>query len=204
MRMRFTIPSRNLEQSFQYLYDKSEEGPLSIGDLLQIFSGRTRLILIAILCIPFCFPISIPGLSIPLGILIGFLALEILFNFPILIPNSWLSKELSQETTKSIANSGLAIVKKLKPIIKTRWTQISYSKITRYFAYLMIPVLAILLALPIPLPFSNMPFSWPILLISIGLIEDDGLILLIGMVLGFISILAMAILSYHLTLFLIR
>lgn len=198
MKLRLVKPTRNLEESFNYLLEKSKTGPLSIKELLEIFSGRTRLILIGICCIPFCFPISIPGLSLPFGLLIGFLALEILIGIPLLLPKKIKEKEIGQDALKAIGESGLKVVRKLKPFIRPRWTAVSLNSYVRFIGYLSIPFLALLLALPIPLPFSNMPYSWPILLISIGLIEDDGLFLLIGITLGIISIVASSLIAIHL------
>ncbi len=198
MKLRLIRPTRNLEESFTYLLDKSNQGPISIKELLEIFSGRTRLILIGICCIPFIFPISIPGLSLPFGLLIGFLALEILFGIPLLLPKKYKEKEIGQDTLKAIAESGLKVTKKLKPLIKPRWLAVSLNSYVRYLGYLLIPFLALLLALPIPIPFSNMPYSWPILLTSIGLIEDDGLFLLIGIIFGIISIAGSSFIAFHL------
>ena len=42
--------------------------------------------------------------------------------------------------------------------------------------------LAILLALPLPIPFSNLLAAIPILLISLALLEEDGAFLIAGYV----------------------
>ena len=45
---------------------------------------------------------------------------------------------------------------------------------------LMIFILGLFLALPLPVPLSNITAAWSILLISLGILEDDGLIVGIG------------------------
>jgi hypothetical protein len=50
----------------------------------------------------------------------------------------------------------------------------------RIFTALVIVVMAFILLLPIPI-VGNMPPGWAIALLSISLIERDGLVLLLGM-----------------------
>ena len=45
---------------------------------------------------------------------------------------------------------------------------------------LVIALLGIFLALPLPIPLSNLTAAWAIFLIAFGLLEDNGIFVLIG------------------------
>jgi len=65
-----------------------------------------------------------------------------------------------------------------------------------------IAIAALLLALPLPIPFTNMIPGWAIFLIALGLMERDGLFILAGHLVLFISLAYFALLggSVHQTI----
>lgn len=54
---------------------------------------------------------------------------------------------------------------------------------------LAICLLGILLALPLPIPLSNLTAAWSILLIAFGILEDDGLFVIIGYLVALLTVL---------------
>ena len=51
---------------------------------------------------------------------------------------------------------------------------------------LIIVLLGVFLALPLPIPTTNMGVAWPILLVSLGVLENDGLFISLGYVFALI------------------
>jgi hypothetical protein len=53
---------------------------------------------------------------------------------------------------------------------------------------LMICILGLLLALPLPIPLSNLTAAWSTFLIALGILEDDGASVLAGYLISLLTI----------------
>jgi hypothetical protein len=162
---------------------------LSIEEILSILEGKGRLILLILLSFPFCLPIHIPGFSTPFGLVIAFIGLRMAFSKRVWLPNALLDKNIPGRTVREIARKILHFVEKLRVFIRPRLGWIFRYRGQTVLNGLLIFVLAVLLALPLPIPFTNLSVALPVFLISIGLLERDGLTLLIGYVLSLFGIL---------------
>ena len=60
----------------------------------------------------------------------------------------------------------------------------------------LIVFLGMALALPLPIPFTNLSAGWSIFLLSIGLLEDDGIFILAGYFLTLLVILLLILLAF--------
>ena len=65
-------------------------------------------------------------------------------------------------------------------ILHPRWTYFCRNPVLHRMHGVLIAFLSILLALPLPIPMSNMLAAIPIVLIALALLEDDGLYLMAG------------------------
>lgn len=171
------MKNKNLEESLLQIKEMAKEKPVTVRELLQVFGNRGTLLLIILLTFPFCLPIHIPGLSTPFGIIIFLICLRAAFRRKLWLTTAMLNHEIKGNHLETLTNWGLWFTRKLKPIIHPRLG------ITQSFLrlhYLVIAVLALFLALPLPIPFSHLLAAWPIFLISLGLFEDDGLLVILG------------------------
>jgi len=155
-------------------------GPLSLANIIEILSGKGRDIILLVLCLPFCQPFQIPGLSTPFGIVIGFIGLRMAFGKQIWLPQFLLRKEISAAFLKKFASKSLLLIKKMRRWIRPRYSWICHHPLLRIVNGMALFFLGIFLALPLPFPFSNLLAAWAIFTISLGLLEDDGLLLIIG------------------------
>ncbi len=177
-----------LEEEMLLLQEKSAHGFISLREFLHILSGKGRFLLLILLSIPFCQPIQIPGLSIPFGLAIAFLSLRMAFGKHIWLPQWILKKTIPSSTIKKITSRTLKLLKKMH-----RWTHPRLSSLCHYPGVkilngITLTILGFFLALPIPVPLSNLSAAWSILLISWGCLEDDGVFLLIGYILSLLTI----------------
>jgi hypothetical protein len=58
----------------------------------------------------------------------------------------------------------------------------------------MLAALGIFLALPLPIPLTNVITAWAIFLISLGILEDDGLFIFLGYGLFFCALIVLILL----------
>ena len=65
---------------------------------------------------------------------------------------------------------------------------------------LLIVLLGIFLALPLPIPLTNLSAGWGTLLLSIGLLEDDGAFLLAGYLVTLLIIVFFILLAFSIKL----
>lgn len=187
--MKINKKHSSTESNLLILNEKGKESPLSIAEIIEILSGKGQLLTILILCLPFCQPLQIPGLSTPFGLAIAFIGLRIAFGKNVWLPKSILEKKITPKTLQKIIKNVLWLVRKIKPWIHPRMTWLFDKPFMEIINGLLIFVLAIFLAMPLPIPFSNLVVAWAIFLIALGLLEDDGVVVILGY---FVSIIAFA------------
>lgn len=171
---------RTLEERILMLRQEAKVGPLSIAEILRILSGKGRSLILILLSLLFCQPIQIPGLSTPFGIVIAFIGLRIVFGKRIWLPKKLLEKKVASSIFDKITNKTLTLVRNSRSWIHPRLIWMCHSSYMEKINGLIICILGIFLALPLPIPFSNLTAAWSIFLVAWGMLEDDGVLVLIG------------------------
>ncbi len=172
--------NRTLEETFTQLLKEAEKGPLSIEEIIRLLSGRGLPMILILFIIPFCQPIQIPGLSTPFGFLVIFIGLRMAFGHHILLPQFILAKKVSRDVLIKVVQAASWVNQKAQNFTAIRLAYLSENPVVHVLNGVLIAILGVVLALPLPIPFSNMLVSWPILLISFGMTEDDGLFICLG------------------------
>ncbi len=165
---------------FFRLDEKGKSSSISIGEILNILSEKGQSLIILFSSLPFCQPLQIPGLSTPFGLAIAFIGLKMAFGKYAWLPKGILAKSITPQTLQKISEKLLWLLKKMNYWIYPRITWLCYYPAMQIINGLLISILGILLALPLPIPFSNLMAAWPILFIGLGLLKDDGIFILIG------------------------
>lgn len=169
-----------IEEDILLLQEKCKNSSISIGEILNILSEKGQSLIILILSLPFCQPLQIPGLSTPFGLAIAYIGLKMTFGKYAWLPKGILEKSVTPHTLQKITEKIFWLLKKLKGWIYPRLSWLCYNPSVHIFNGLLVSVLGILLALPLPTPFSNLMVAWSILFIGLGLLKDDGVFILIG------------------------
>jgi len=159
---------------------------ITIGEIVDPLAERGFGLLILLLALPTALPIAPPGLSAIAGFPIAFIALQMVIGFPRpWLPRRILVRSIALTDLQKVVRGSLGVVTRLERILKPRlsfltgWTQ-------ERLAGLLIAILGMMLASPIP--FTNIPLSFAIIFLALGLIEQDGLMTLIGVTGGLASI----------------
>lgn len=166
------------EKNIFLLQEMGKHSPVSIEEVLNLLSGKGQSLILLFLCLPFCQPLQIPGLSTPFGIVIAFIGLKMALGKYVWLPKVILKKTINPEILQKITVGILWVLKKLKSWVYPRLSWLCNYPLFQIINSLVIVILGICLALPIPLPFSNLIAAWSILLFGLGLLEDDGLFIL--------------------------
>ncbi len=94
-------------------------------------------------------------------------------------------KKVKRASLEKIVNKANPWLRKIENLMQPRLTYISvhmWERIIGIFSF----VFAVSIA--IPLPLTNFPPSWGILIMSLGLLSKDGLTILIGMIVGTVGV----------------
>jgi hypothetical protein len=165
--------------------DDHPEENLPLGTVLDVtqHAGFGFLIgFLAMLALP------VPGLGGPFGLGIAFLGLQLAIgrSHPWL-PGILRRRSVSQRMRRLLAEKLARATGWLERVVKSRW-----SFVFRREIWWMVGVGLLLqglgLALPLPIPGSNLIFIVPIVLYAIGLLEDDGLLIVLGHVAGAVNV----------------
>lgn len=152
---------------------------LNIQLLLTKLSFGGHSFVVLIFSLPFLLPIPIPGLSVLLGVVITISGLAITFGKPMWLPKFIADRDIEISLIEKIFLPTSRLLKKVEFLFKPRLTLISHNLGVRALSGLIIVASGILLFLPLP-PGANFPPALVCALIAIGLLESDGLFLLIG------------------------
>lgn len=169
-----------IEENILLLQKIGKNSSISIGEILNILSEKGQSLIILFLSLPFCQPLQIPGLSTPFGLAIAFLGLKMTFGKYAWLPKRILTKSITPRTLQKLTEKILWLLKKMKGWIYPRLAWLCYYPAFHIINGLLISILGILLALPLPTPFSNLMAAWSILFIGLGLLKDDGVFIIIG------------------------
>ncbi len=160
---------------------------ITIGEIKNSLHERGFGILLAIASLPLCLPVPVPPgyttfFSIPLFIF----SLQMIVG----MQSPWLprwvaNKEIKRDNLEKLITKANPWLKKIEKRMQPRLTYISvhtWERIIGIFSF----VFALSISLPIPL--TNFPPGWGILIMSLGLLSKDGITVLIGMIVGTIGV----------------
>lgn len=165
--------SRHLEKLNQSIH-----GRTSLGEIVESMRHSGFGLVMIFLCLPFLQPIPMAGLSTALGFLIILLSVQMILQRKSLwLPAKLSQTQISEKTGKSLVDAAAKFFKFVETFVKPRLEFIARRERLIGVAIL---ISAGLLALPIPIPLSNMICAVPIVLMALALLERDGLLALFG------------------------
>jgi hypothetical protein len=180
--------SAGLAARLQALADSRPAGGFVIRDLFRSLAGRGHAALVIVLSLPFCLPVPFFGLSTVFGGLLAFFGLRIAFGRRPWLPRWIMGKPVHAETLVRLADRMGHLEKRMHGILRPRHTHLCRNRWWHVSHGLTITTMALLLALPLPIPFSNLVAALPILILGLGLLEDDGLFVVLGYVVAWVGL----------------
>lgn len=152
--------------------------PITLTQLVTVLEDRGHAVAIILLVAPFVI-IPIPGLSTIVGLAVIALSLGILLNRRPWLPSFIGKRHITPEGLHRIVSGTTRVLSKIEKLIKPRMEWLT-GKSWHWLIGLSLIFATIALALPIPIPGNNIPPAIGILLLALGLLERDGLFVLIG------------------------
>src|SRR5262249_49194014 len=151
-----------------------------LRDLVAALEDRAFGLLILIFALPNAVGIgAIPGVSTIFGLPQVFLAIQMMLGFERpWLPEWVLDKGIAQQDFASMIERSTPHLLKVERVLRPRWLFMSSFLAERILGGVM-AVMATIVSLPIP--FGNQPPAIAMALISLGVIERDGLFVVFGL-----------------------
>jgi hypothetical protein len=186
--------NENIPQLLKKIAASSTKG-VTVGELLRRLKQQGALVLSMILTVPFLLPVSIPGTSTPLGLLIALFGISYMTRKPAWLPRILLRRRLTPEHLNSMAERADRLLHRLDRLSKPRLLNISSGDRVRGFHGASLILCAILLMSPLPLPFSNTIPAYGILFLSLGSLRQDGVFIILGYALMLLAIIYITVVA---------
>jgi hypothetical protein len=165
----------------RYFFEEVSTTKVSLKEVLDLAGERTFGFLFVLLALPSALPIPAPGYSVPFGIVIFLLAVQLIVGRTRpWVPEGWKTRQFDLATVQKIVGAGIPWLRRLEAIARPRMTTVCTSLPGRTVIGVAIAVMAVSMMLPIPL--TNTLPAIGIFVTGFGLLDDDGAISLGGLV----------------------
>jgi hypothetical protein len=173
---------QSLEETIQGVIDKLPPEGVSLAEILDLVGRDSLLILCIFLTLIFMVPVSIPGVSTVFGAAILLIGISRLFNRNLWLPKRVQKRVISTEKLRGAFERAMKWLRRLERISKPhrlRWLTVGGPiGIVNNLSFILG---AVLLMAPFGLiPFSNTLPALAILLLALGLLQRDGVCILLG------------------------
>lgn len=173
-------PPRKLSEELGELHARAAERTVTLREVIYLLRGRAYLLLVILLALPFLTPIPLPGLSTPFGLAIAAIALRLTLGQRPWLPMRLQRKELPPGFFGRLFALAAWIIRLLEKLLRPRLAPLTGTGLLNQLHALLMFVAALVLLLPLPIPFTNSFPAWTVLLLAGGLLERDGLAILLG------------------------
>ncbi|MHA3774220.1 exopolysaccharide biosynthesis protein [Verrucomicrobiota bacterium sgz303538] len=182
-------PARRLSGDLRDILREANGHAVTLGQLEEILQGRGFALFILLLSLPFLFPIAVPGLSVPFGIVIMLLGMRIATGQKPSLPRFILKRELKYSTLERMVSFGLKMCQYMEKIVRPRMDFLQRWPGMKNLIGIGIASGGIQLLLPLPplIPFSNFIPAVSVVLLTAGLSERDGLMVLSGYIVNILA-----------------
>ena len=163
----------------QFFFDESRSEQVTLADILNLAEERTFGFLFILLALPSALPIPAPGYSIPFGIVMFVLAMQLMAGrHRPWLPKSWKEKGFGLTQVQKVIKAGLPWLQRIEVLSRPRLTPVCTSRGGRIVLGLAIALMA--MCMMIPIPGTNTLPAIGIFITGFGLLDDDGFISLAG------------------------
>ncbi|MBF2019756.1 MAG: exopolysaccharide biosynthesis protein [Hydrococcus sp. C42_A2020_068] len=164
----------------RYFFEEERQSEIKLVEVLTLAGERIFGFLFVILSLPSALPIPAPGYSIPFGILMFLLAIQLIAGAKVpWLPEKMMHGSMKLESAQKIVKAGIPWLKRIEAITRPRMTYVCTTLTGRVLIGIAIALMSI--SMMIPIPGTNTLPAMGIFVTAFGLQEDDGFISLGGL-----------------------
>lgn len=163
---------------------------IRLGDLIRGLGKRSFGPTLLICALPEALPLPIAGVSAFIGMPLVLVSLQLMLGYTTPWFPKWIAnRSIKRKDFEKGVNIVLRYLARFEKIIRPRWQWI-----TTPIAERLLSILFFLLAcvIVLPIPFGNFLPAIALVIISLGLIEGDGLVIVVGIITACLVLAVMA------------
>ena len=154
------------------------DGPLTLGELVRRMRHSGFGLIVVFICLPFLQPLPLGGLSTVLGPFVALLGVQLARGRKELDLPGWIEeRRIETRTVHLLLGAARWFFGLAEKVSRPRWRGLARSERA---AGAGIALSGALLSLPFPIPLSNAICAGPATLLALGMLEEDGLLALLG------------------------
>lgn len=159
---------------------QAENERLSLNDIVERTQGRGLYLLIVLLCLPFVAPLPIAGASTPLGAMILLISGRFALGLPNRLPDFVGRRKIPALKARWFTHGSVSVLRWVERWVKPRGSGWMEWRSVQCLNASLIAWMALLLALPLPIPATNMLPAQAIVILTACMMEDDGRVIWLG------------------------
>ena len=167
---------------------------ISVADMLETMRARAFGALLLIFAFPNILPTP-PGTAGILGLPLIFLSAQMMLGLPPWLPGVIARRSMARTTFQGLVTRINPWLVKAERLLRARLKVLAWPVAQRVLGALC---LVVSIALALPVPFANMAPAVALCLIGLGVLERDGVWILVGVLAAFGSLIYVAGLAYAL------
>jgi len=181
MTIRIQEIDKSLSQTLLDVRAALQGEQVTLATLLGLIGEQGMLLFVMLLMVPFLLPVSIPGVSTVFSLVVILVGLGVATNRLPWLPARLLNHAVAVDGLRPALAKGANLVRGIERFIQPRWLFLTHGPTLNRFNGLMLTLGGVLLLFPLGfVPFSNTFPGVAVLLLAAGLIQRDGLFIILG------------------------
>jgi len=186
----FTDTDKSTSAVLEDVIRSMDEEHVTLRQILEKMGESGLLLLCGLLSLPFLVPVSIPGVSTVFGAGIVLIGIAVTFNRLPWLPSKLADRKLERSKLVPVLERGLTVLRKVDRYVRPRLLGLTTGGFINRINGLVLTLAAVLLMMPLSfIPFSNTLPGVAILLLSTGISQRDGAVVLAGHLLVVLTLL---------------
>ena len=170
---------------------------VTLAELLALIGEQGLLLFVMFLMTPFLLPVSIPGVSTVFSLIVILVGLGVATNRLPWLPARLLNHAVAIDRLLPALDKGARLMERVEQFIQPRWLFLTHGPTVNRFNGLMLVLGGVLLLFPLGfVPFSNTFPGIAVLLLAAGLLQRDGLFVVLGYLMLTLTVVYFGALAY--------
>ncbi|WP_375464972.1 exopolysaccharide biosynthesis protein [uncultured Methylobacterium sp.] len=165
----------------------SQEGErLTVGDIVAVLRDRAFALLVVLLGLPNCLPMP-PPIPLVCGLLLLLVAVQIALGMSSpWLPRSLLGRSIARRDVERAVKRAVPVLQRLERWSRPRMSVFETALGMRGMGVALLTLaLALIVAAPV---IGQIPLGLAVCLVGLGLVERDGIVVMVGLSLGLIGV----------------
>lgn len=197
MSLQFQDTEKSLSQTLIEAVDSiNGEKTITLRTVFTLIGEQGLLMICILLTIPFLIPVSIPGVSTVFGAAIILISGAIILNRVPWLPQRLMDRELDAKGLGQALSRGAEMVAKMERFVHPRVQSLTEGAVMNRLNGLALLFAGVLLIFPFGfIPLSNTFPGLAIMFLAIGILQRDGVFIVLGYVMIIITVIYFGILT---------